>query len=252
MTSFCPNFNSSFWLALPILAASLLASCDDGHVDDPVYVDDTKAYSVRIIGTFNGMSDWNDDYQVVLAGYDDESAYSLIQKNIQSKATDGQTDTLTLNRIPLTAKTIEISVANVLRQRQATIYSYEIPDGQDPDETMTLEVGDLDLSHFGAVDAAVFQGLSCYRCHQGSEPPAGLNLTTAEAKAHLINVQSSKEPDQTLVIPGDADNSFIVKVLTDGDANVHYDHRPFFVEDGRAELLTLIKAWINSIDTQAE
>lgn len=242
MKSFCLNFK------IPSIALLLaLAACDDGHVDDPVFVDDTKFYTVRVVASLSGQDDWDDSFAPVLAGYDDESEYSLIQKNLLRSAT-GQADTITLNRIPTSVTSVQIAVANVLRQRQATIFAYEIPEGQDPDEVMTLELGSVDVSRFGAVNAAVFQGLSCFRCHQGDAPPAGLALTPDEAYSRLVGEPSAKSPSQVLVVPGDADNSFLVKVLSEGDDNVHYDHRPFFVEQGRQQLLELIKAWVDNIE----
>lgn len=250
MTTFCLNFVK--WRVVLLLALILplfIASCDDGHVDDPVYVDTSESYSVQIIGTFSGVDQWNDEsYSLVVAAYDDESLYSLIQKSFPLNGDASTVDTITISRVTTAATSIQVAVADVLRQRVATIYSYDIPEGQDPSEAIVLNVGALDASPFGAVDAAVFQGLSCARCHQGDEPPAGLDLTTDNALVHLVGVKSHKEPDETLVVAGDADNSFLVKVLEQGDDNVHYDHRAFFVEDSRAPLLSLIRSWINSIE----
>lgn len=233
--------------AMTMLApvAALLMACDDGSVTDPVYTDDTKTFAVEVRGTFHGLSQWGDGLSLAVAGYDGESRYSTIQKNLPQTEDKGMADTISLSKIPSSTKTIEIAVANNLRQKVASLFSYEIPEDQHPDDVIELDLGDIDASMFGAVDKAVFQGLSCAQCHQGVTPPAGLDLTTANAWAALVNHQSAKEPGQTLVKPGDANGSFLVKVITDGDDNVHYSHPGLFVEDDAKPLLTLIKAWID-------
>lgn len=233
--------------AMTMLApvAALLMACDDGSVTDPVYVDDSKTFAVEVRGTFHGLDQWGGGLSLALAGYDGESRYSTIQKNLPLTADKGVADTISLSKIPSSTKTIELAAANNLRQKVASLFSYEIPEDQHPDEVIEIDLGDIDASMFGAVDKAVFQGLSCARCHQGATPPAGLDLTTANAWAALVNHPSEKEPDQTLVKPGDAEASFLYKVITDGDDNVHYSHPGLFVEDDAKPLLTLIKAWID-------
>lgn len=249
MTFFCLNFKCLKLIPAALLAPMMLLGCDDGHIDDPVHVDSSKYFTVHFVATVTGLDDWDDFLMPVLAGYDGESQYSLIQKNITLTSTDDeQPDTLTLSRIPLTVTSVEVAVANVLRQRQASIFAYAIPDGHDPDVPIVVNVGSLDVSRFGAVNAAVFQGLSCFRCHQGDEPPAGLSLVADVARDNLVGVPSAKSPSQTLAVPGRADDSFLVKVITDGDDNVHYDHRPFFAGDDGARLRDIIKAWVNNID----
>lgn len=228
------------------LAGMAFASCDDGHVDDPVYVDPTKTYSVVVTGTYHGKDQWTGgDYNLCLAGFKDDSEYSVIQKDYDTKADTQTPETMRMTRIPTTCTSIQVAVVNVLRQHQATIYKYEIDASQDPDDTIRIDLGNIDVSMFGAVNSAVFQGLSCSKCHQGSEPTAGLNLETDKAYANLVGVESSKGAGATRVIAGDAESSFLYKVLAEGDANVHYSHLGFFVEDDNVPLLPLIKAWID-------
>lgn len=236
---------NSFYI-LTGLAALALASCDDGHVDDPVYVDTTKTYSVVVSGTFHGKDQWQGtDYTLCLAGFNDESEYSVIQKDFNTKADTQEEETVRMTRISTSCTSIQIAVVNVLRQHQATIYKYEIESGQDPDDTIRIDLGNIDVSPFGAVNSAVFQGLSCSKCHQGSEPTAGLSLTTDEAYKNLVGVESSKSAGSIRVVPGDAESSFLYKVIKEGDANVHYSHLGFFVEDANATLPDLIKMWID-------
>lgn len=234
-----------YFLLLP-LAGAAFAACDDGHVDDPVYVDPTETYSVVVTGTYHGKGQWQGTaYTLCLAGFDDESEYSVIQKDFDSKADTDTEESIRMTGIPTTSKTIEVALVDVLRRRQATIYKYEIDDSQDPADTIKIDLGNLDVSMFGAVNTAVFQGLTCSKCHQGSEPAASLNLEPDKAYGNLVNVQSSKSEGSIRVVPGDSEASFLYKVLSEGDANVHYSHTVFFVENANAPLLPLVKAWID-------
>ena len=57
--------------------------------------------------------------------------------------------------------------------------------------------------------------LACVGCHtdQGRTPAANLVLTEGRAYQQLVGRASTGKPGATLVIPGDADNSYLVKKL---------------------------------------
>lgn len=66
--------------------------------------------------------------------------------------------------------------------------------------------------------------LACIQCHTnvGRTPAAGLNLTEGNAFAALVGRPSVNSPGNTFVVPGDPDNSYLVKKLegTTGIAGV--------------------------------
>lgn len=232
-----------------VSAACLLltaTSCDDGRVDDPVYVDNTATGTAHVVGCFRGLDTWGDNYQLALAGFGDGSDYSIVQKNFPARAYATQADTLTLAGIPATAHSVEIAVCNTLRRRIATLYSMQTTG--DRGDTIVFELGEADLSLFGAVDKTVFQRLSCNSCHSGDTPAAGLDLTTTNAQACLVGATSTRKPGETLVAPGDTARSFLYRVLATGDENVRYSHTVFFVDDDRASLLELVAEWIRTMD----
>jgi len=59
---------------------------------------------------------------------------------------------------------------------------------------------------------------TCVRCHGGSEPEAGLDLSDGQSYGDLVNVPASTEPG-VRVIPFDPDNSVLVTFLDDGHRN---------------------------------
>ena len=74
---------------------------------------------------------------------------------------------------------------------------------------------------------------TCVRCHGGSEPEAGLNLSDGQSHGNLVNVAATTQ-NGVRVIPFDPDNSVLVTFLDDGHRN-----RPL------SERLQ-IRAWIDN------
>ncbi len=227
------------------VAAVALASCDDGSVTDPVYVDSSSSYKVELTASLTGLDQWGSDYSVVLAAYSYDSRYSVIQKSLNVFTADEPTQTVALSGIPVTANTIELAVTDRLRRRVATIYRYAIPEGQSDGEVIKIDAGSLDVSPFGVVDAVVFNGTNtnCVRCH-GNGGAAGLDLSAGKAYEDLVGVSSTKQPGILRVSPGSAEDSFLYKVITQGDESVHYSHPTIFTEDDVAHLPELVKVWI--------
>lgn len=231
------------WTAYALLAAT---ACDDGHVDDPVYADNTATQVACVVGTFRGLEAWGENYQLALACFGAGSDYSIVQKNFPPRKGTTTRDTLTLAGVPTSAQSVEVAVCNALRRRIATLYSMPAPESGG--DTLLFDLGDADLSPFGAVDKAIFQRLSCNSCHGGDAPAAGLDLTTGRAHASLVGTASTRKPGELLVAPGDTARSFLYRVLTTGDESVRYSHPVFFVEDDRVPLLELVAEWIRTTD----
>ena len=110
------------------LSTLLLASCDDGFVTDPVYESEQTGYNVKITGTFDGVDQWADNYNVVVAAFSEDDEYSSIQKPIQI---DGKETAITLGNVPSSAKIIEIAVTNTLRKRVSTFCAFWCKNNRD-------------------------------------------------------------------------------------------------------------------------
>lgn len=228
------------------LLAMTLTSCDDGHVDDPVYEDTTDYYTAEITGTFKSLHTWTGDYSVAAACFDGSSPYSVTQQVLPSSSNDSTSKTLILTQIPVKAKTIEIAVVNILRKRIATIYSYSIPETQSYKDTIHINVGTLNVGMFGAINKFVFQNtaVNCSKCHGDTKPAASLYLTEDKAYKSLVGVTSHKDANYLRVKPYDADSSYLYMVLTTGTDQVHYSH-PSLMNDYQ-NFIEIIKSWINS------
>lgn len=221
-----------------------MASCDDGSVTENTYTDTTETYSVEVKGTLTGMDTWSSGYNVILGGFNDESAYSTIQKSITLN--DDNQFNISLSGIPVNTKTIEIAAVNSLRIKYATLYSYTIPDDQRPYETMTLDIGTVDGSMFTAIQKSIFEktDMNCYRCHRSSSGAGKLSLVDGESYASLVGVASNHDPNIQRVVPGDANNSLLYQSMSN-NILPNMDHTGFFAGDTNGRLLTLLRSWID-------
>lgn len=88
--------------------------------------------------------------------------------------------------------------------------------------------------------------LSCIQCHTnvGRTPAGGLNLVEGTAFGALVGRPSALKPGETFVIPGDPDNSYLVKKL-EGAAGINGLRMPRnngpFLTDGQ---MLVIRRWI--------
>jgi hypothetical protein len=85
---------------------------------------------------------------------------------------------------------------------------------------------------------------ACTNCHSGAVPAAGLNLTEGASHANLVNVAARTKPTAIRVIPGDAENSYLVHKL-EGRPGIVGLRMPRnngpFLTDGQ---MLVIKRWI--------
>lgn len=107
----------------------------------------------------------------------------------------------------------------------------------------------------GGGGAPTFQQVSsqiltpaCTSCHtdDGRSPAGGLNLKAAAAWANLVNAASSEKAGAVRVIPGDADNSYLVQKLIGAAGIVGLRmprNGPPYLTDAQVQF---VKDWINA------
>jgi len=89
---------------------------------------------------------------------------------------------------------------------------------------------------------------SCTTCHTdvGRTPSAGLNLKSGSAFANLVGVPSSNSPGAVRVIPGNANNSYLVQKI-EGAAGIvglrMPRNGPPFLSDAQ---IKMIRDWITA------
>ena len=217
-----------------IIGLLALSACDDGDVMENIKAE-SSGRTVKIAATVSGIENWPSGYNVVVAGFGD-SKYADISKNIFSTTAD----TLVLNGIGSNVKTVEICVTNRLRERIATFYESDISNNNDTE--ILLDAGAVQADMFSGIQKTLFNP-TCAACHGGGKSAAaGLYLTEGKSYDALVNVASSKATDGSVrVVPGDAENSFMYKVVTGTDGVLSFDHSNMITEE---KYVKLIENWI--------
>jgi hypothetical protein len=114
--------------------------------------------------------------------------------------------------------------------------------GPTPDLAPTLSA--IQRTIFSATDSS--SRLACVGCHSDQGRAAAANLVLLEGRSHaqLVGRASLGKPGATLVIPGDPDNSYIVKKL-EGAADIVGLRMPRnngpFLSEGQ---MLVIRKWI--------
>ncbi len=234
----------NFFLYTFIMSIIALTSCDDGLIEEKTSTPTTTdTYTLQITGKIEGTDTWSGSYTVALACFDEGNEYAVIAKSLSS----GTNDTITLKGVPSTATTAEIAVISPLRERIATLYSYDIPADASKEDTLKIHMTEkLNASMFAAINKQLFQGNNCSRCHQGASPAAQLDLTTENAYSHIVNVPAHKQPDMMRIAPGDAEHSFLYKVITDPSVQLSYSHTGLFTDPVPQAFQQIMKSWIDS------
>ncbi len=234
---------------IPLTALLLLASCDDGTIEEK-----EAAYStgkiVKVEGQVTGLNTWPAHYNVAIAGFTEQannepSPYATISKVL---TTDAQGNvSIVLSAITGNVKDVELCVLNSLRQRVMTFASEDISSATD-DDTIRINFGTVDVSALAAIQVGLFN-VSCIGCHGSNGfSGGGLNLTEGHAYASLVNLPSTKVPEKNRVTPGDAANSVLYEVINDSTFTETWreNHKDILNKDRTAELIYLVKEWINS------
>ena len=210
----CILFFAAIWMTL------CFCSCDDGRIYEKEVNIQRGGRAMKLTGRFSGISNWTDDYSVVVAGFNDKSEYAVITKSLPVNVADGTDIVMTLGGISDDVKSLTAVT-----------------------DTILMDVGTLDVGMFSSIQSQVFDK-RCVACH-GQTGSASGNLFLTEGKSYhaLVNQPAHKNSDILLVKPGSSEESFLHLVLNRaGDTSMN--HTDMLSEDEQP-LLKLIDNWIN-------
>ncbi len=216
-----------------------MASCDDGRLYEKPVILPEEGRVVKLKGTLTGIEDWANGYNVVVAGFTDDSEYAIISKSIITNEA-GEAEVV-LSGITDEVKSVELCVVNRLRKRMLTFQKANLQ----PTDTIRLEVSHMDVGMYATIQKQLFN-TTCTSCHGASTFAAqGLYLTEDKSYEALVNVPSAIRPDSLLVNPGHAATSVLYQVLAnDLDATLSRPHHEM-ISTQEVNWLTLVRDWIN-------
>lgn len=232
---------SPLLLCLP-LSAALFAACDEGPIYGSTFDGAEESRVVTISGTLIGVERWTDGYDLVLAAFDADSEYALVQKPIRP-AVNGSVDVM-LDAIPNEAATVEFCVTDRLRRRIVTFESLELSSTAVADTLRLALPESMDVGMFAAIQRYVFDGAAynCSLCHNGDGGRAGLDLSAGHSYGALVGVASTRVEGAQRVVPGESAASVLHTALApDNPSALRYDHSPLLP----ASLRRLVDDWID-------
>lgn len=95
---------------------------------------------------------------------------------------------------------------------------------------------------WSTVEADLANSCAFSSCHGGHQWP---DLSQGSSYASLVKVNSQQAPDQVLVVPGDADASYIVAKV-EGQAGIEGDPMPSGTDMWEADKVARLRAWIDA------
>jgi len=81
-------------------------------------------------------------------------------------------------------------------------------------------------------------------CHTGPTPTGGMDLSSGNSYAEIVNVAAAGLPGQIRVIPGDASNSYLIRKL-EGGPNIAGTRMPQGAAPLPQATVNIIRAWID-------
>ena len=169
--------------------------------------------------------------------------YSMNSSSPSTVSPDANSNVnLTLPNIGSDVKTIELCVTNRLRKRVLTYQSLDV--ASISGDTLYMDAGQVDAHMYAAIQENIFDK-TCAQCHGGStSPAAGLYLTADKSHASLVNQPSTQVENGIRVIPGNAEESILHKVINPGNVlGLGFSHENMITSSTD---LRLIDEWINA------
>ena len=202
--------------------ASILGSCDEGKIYPSETDSGNEGFSVVMTGNVVGSSDYGSGYSLALAVFEEGSDFAEISKRVDGEEENSKD--VELSNVNIKEGTAELCVINSLRKRVITFASLPVS-GVKSGETITFNVGDVDVSQYGTIADRIF-ATTCIQCHGATgHSAAGLDLNREQAYAMLVDVASVVEPGKMRVAPAnrrghstavygvaDPDESYVLQV----------------------------------------
>lgn len=228
-----------------------LASCDSGDIEESSYSVQDKGKVVKLTAHVSGVGSWGNGYSVALAGFAKDDKYATMQRALPASTADDTDVALTLNNITEHIESVEFAITNNLRKRIITLGRITMADYEDEQDTIHMDLGNLDLSRLGVLQHGLFD-VACIQCHGGNgRSAAGLNLTAGNTVANLVDVPSTRCDGMMRVVSGDASSSLLHQILAEGGESIlGYNHTEVLssqFKENTDEVRSLLDEWIERL-----
>lgn len=229
----------------------MLYACDSGDIYETDYHVSTTGRTLRLTATVTGLNTWEGTgYGVVMAGFDDDNSYAIMQRALPTHLRDGERVDVLVSNISPEVNTMELALTNSLRKRIITLERIDMEDYDTygPTDTICIDLGNIRVDYEGCMQRGIFDQ-ACIQCHGANGHRAsGLDLTEDNSMASLIDVPSTQRPGELRVTSGAPDSSLLREILNEGGEHLlRYNHTEILSSHFKAnieEVRNLIDKWI--------
>lgn len=236
--------NKKIAIFASVIGLMALQACDEGRLYEQETVIAPEGRTVTVTARLTGIASWPDpSMYVVVAGFNDDSDYALINKSVPAPSEEGGEVTVQLSGIKEQVTRVELCVINRLRKHIVSFYTIDEAQLAASNE-IEVDAGTLNVGMYHTIQERVFNS-TCVNCHgAATSAAAGLYLTAEKSHAAIVGVPSKKLEGMNIVEPGDAAKSALYEALST-DVTItnewHYNHTAEVVDDG---ILAMIRQWI--------
>lgn len=96
-----------------------------------------------------------------------------------------------------------------------------------------------------SIQTNIFSAVCAVTCHRSPTPQENLNLEAGKAYENLVNIPSEGITSMMRVLPGEADNSYIIWKLEEGRTEIKGQRMPLNLPALSDEKIQAICDWIN-------
>lgn len=240
-------------ILLGVLLVGAMSACDSGDIAERTLAVQEHGRTVKVTGHLKGLSELGQTgYRVAMAGFANGNRYAIVQRALQTAASDELAVNLVVDNLNSDVNTLELSLTTPLRERVVSLQRLDMDayEGHSPSDTIYFDLGEVDMSLFGCLQAGVFDR-ACIQCHGGNgRKAANLDLTTGHAYANLVNVPSTRKEGVMRIQGGHAEHSLLRQILHEGGEQIlHYNHTEVMsslYKETQPDVHKLIDEWIKA------
>ncbi|MDD3039785.1 hypothetical protein [Bacteroides sp.] len=220
----------------------VISSCDDGRIYEKTVHIPREGRTLKLTGKINGIDKWTNDYNIVVAGFDDKSEYAIISKIVSTSVGEDDNTQVIMAGISDDVTKVELCAIDRLRRRVVTFCSINSSTAEA--DTIRMDAGTIDVSMYHAIQTHIFT-TSCIGCHgESTEAAAQLHLTEGVSYSALVNQPSTINGNILRVKTNNTQESLLHLILNSNDYT-HHPHTDILPAKTKTELLELIDSWID-------
>ena len=170
--------NKKIVIFASVIGLMVLQACDEGRLYEQETVIAPEGRTVTVKARLTGIASWPDpSMYVVVAGFNDDSDYALINKSVPAPSEEGGEVTVQLSGIKEQVTRVELCVINRLRKHIVSFYTIDEAQLAASNE-IEVDAGTLNVGMYHTIQERVFNS-TCVNCHgAATSAAAGLYLGT--------------------------------------------------------------------------